>query len=268
MKTIQNSTNSEVQIFSNPKFGEVRVTVINDEPMFAGIDVARALGYEDPKDAVQKHVDEEEKRLMQLSDFQQGGELSPHLKMSKLQGITEGGVYSLIFGSKLERAKEFKKWVCSDVLPSIRKYGGYMASHSDDTPELIMARALKIAQQTIERHTEQLRLAEMSIKEQAPKVEYCNNVLQSTSTYTTTQVAKELGMSAYALEKILHEKNVIFKQSGQWLLYAKYQNEGYTKPRTHHYTKSDGTTGSNTITVWTELGRKFIHELLKNEVAA
>jgi phage antirepressor YoqD-like protein len=74
-----------------------------------------------------------------------------------------------------------------------------------------------------------------------------------------TQIAKELGMSAIALEKKLHEKGIIFRQSGQWVLYAKYQGKDYTKPRTHQYMRSDGTTGTNTITVWTEKGRKFIH---------
>jgi phage antirepressor YoqD-like protein len=78
-----------------------------------------------------------------------------------------------------------------------------------------------------------------------------------------TQVAKEIGMSAVALEKHLHDEGVMFKQSGQWILYAKYQDKGYTKTRTHHYTHSDGTTGTNTITVWTEKGRAFVHELMK-----
>ncbi|MDR1339795.1 MAG: phage antirepressor KilAC domain-containing protein [Prevotellaceae bacterium] len=88
-----------------------------------------------------------------------------------------------------------------------------------------------------------------------------DKVLQSTDTRTMTQIAKELGMSAIALEKKLHDAGVIFKQSGQWLLYAKYQDMGYTKPRTHQYTHNDGTTGTNTITVWTEKGRKFVHQM-------
>jgi Rha family phage regulatory protein len=109
---------------------------------------------------------------------------------------------------------------------------------------------------------EQLELQQKQLREAAPKVEYHDSVLQSVSTYTMTQVAKELGMSAVALEKKLHEGGIMFRQSGQWILYAKYQGEGYTKSRTHHYAHSDGTTGTNTITVWTEKGRKFIHEVI------
>jgi len=110
---------------------------------------------------------------------------------------------------------------------------------------------------------EQIELQKKELQASAPKIEYFEKVLQSGSTNTMTQIAKELGMSAYSLEKRLHEKGVIFKQSGQWLLYAKYQDKGYAKPRTHHYTKSDGSTGTNTITVWTESGREFIHSLLQ-----
>jgi anti-repressor protein len=79
-----------------------------------------------------------------------------------------------------------------------------------------------------------------------------------------TQVAKELGMSAISLERQLHNAGVIFKQSGQWFLYARHQGKHYTKPRTHSYTHKDGTTGTNTITVWTEKGRAFIHQIMTN----
>ncbi|MDR0572891.1 MAG: phage antirepressor KilAC domain-containing protein [Tannerella sp.] len=106
-------------------------------------------------------------------------------------------------------------------------------------------------------------LLEKENRQLAPKAEYTDKVLQSISTYTMTQVAKEIGMSAVALEKRLHDEGVMFKQSGQWILYAKYQDKGYTKTRTHHYTHSDGTTGTNTITVWTEKGRAFVHQIMK-----
>jgi phage antirepressor YoqD-like protein len=145
----------------------------------------------------------------------------------------------------------------------------------DETPEEIMARALFVAQDTINRQKQRVQILEgenehlnQEVNQLAPKAEYTDNVLQSTSTYTMTQVAKELGMSAVALEKKLHDNGVIFRQSVQWILYAKYQNRGYAKYRTHYYTHSDGTTGTNTITVWTEEGRKFIHELSKKQKSA
>lgn len=107
------------------------------------------------------------------------------------------------------------------------------------------------------------------IKEAAPKVQYVNNVLQSANTYTSTQLSKELGMrEAEQLHKALKEKGIMFKQSGQWMLTAKYSEKGYTKPRTTTYTRSDGSQGTNTITVWTERGRAFLHKVFTQEVQA
>ena len=103
--------------------------------------------------------------------------------------------------------------------------------------------------------SEQLKLA-------APKVQYVDEVLQSSQTYTSTQVAQELGMrEAEQLHKVLKSKGIMFKQSGQWMLTAKYSEKGYTKPRTVTFPRSDGSQGSNTITVWTERGRAFLHHL-------
>lgn len=101
------------------------------------------------------------------------------------------------------------------------------------------------------------------INEQAPKVEYADNVLNSESAYTTTQIAKELGMSAQTLNKMLHGLGVQYRQSGQWLLYAKYQAKGYMKTRTHTYTCSNGRVKTMITSVWTEAGRMFLHSLLK-----
>jgi phage antirepressor YoqD-like protein len=119
---------------------------------------------------------------------------------------------------------------------------------------------LQIAQGTIEHQQKE-------IKQLAPKAAYTDRVLQSTSTYTMTEVAKELGLSAVALEKKLHAADVMFKQSGRWMLYAKYQGNGYTKPRTHHYFHSDGSEGTSTITVWTETGRAFVHQIMKRSAS-
>lgn len=108
-------------------------------------------------------------------------------------------------------------------------------------------------------HTEYQR----QLEAQAPKVEYADNVLSSESTYTTTQIAKEVGMSAQSLNKILNGLKIQFRQSGQWMLYAKYQAKGYMKTRTHTYTRSNGRIQSMLTSVWTEAGRMFLHSLLK-----
>jgi phage antirepressor YoqD-like protein len=190
--------------------------------------------------------------------------------------VNESGFYDVLLQSSSPKVKPFRRWVTSEVLPSIRRSGGYIAAHADETPEEIMARALVVAQDTINRQKQRVQILEgtnehleSEVKQLAPKAEYTDRVLQSTTTYTMTQVAKELGMSsAIALEKSLRDLGVMFKQSGQWMLYAKYQGKGYTGSRTHHYNHDDGTGGTNTITVWTEAGRKFIHELIKNKKAA
>ena len=118
-------------------------------------------------------------------------------------------------------------------------------------------------------HSENQRLQRLhtgyrkTIERQAPLVEYANNVLNSESTYTTTQIAKELGMSAQLLNRLLHAYGVQFKQSGQWQLYKMYADKGYSKTRTHTYTKKDGRVQSLLTTVWTEAGRMFLHQTIE-----
>lgn len=101
------------------------------------------------------------------------------------------------------------------------------------------------------------------MEQQAPLVEYASNVLNSESTYTTTQIAKELGMSAQLLNRLLRAYGIQFRQSGQWQLYSKYDNKGYTKTRTHTYKKKDGRIQSLLTTVWTEAGRMLIHNTME-----
>lgn len=183
--------------------------------------------------------------------------------------IDEPNLYRCIFQSRKVEAELFQNWVFEDILPSIRKTGGYLATSQDDTPELIMARALQVAQATITKHQQQLAqaneriaLQDTQLREQASKVQYVDEVLQSVNTYTSTQMSKELGLrEAEQLHKILKEMGIMFKQSGQWLLTAKYSEKGYTKPRTHQFTRNDGTIGTNTTTVWTEKGRAFLHTI-------
>jgi prophage antirepressor-like protein len=251
--------NEQIKIFKNSRFGEVRVTEIEGKTYFVGSDVAKSLGYQNTSKALSDHCKGVTKRYILTN----GG-------MQEMNVIPEGDIYRLAAKSELPGAEEFESWIFDEVLPSIRRMGGYMVTREADTPELIMARALQIAQITIENHKQRVQILEgekehliTEVKQLAPKAEYTDKVLQSTSTYTMTQVAKEVGMSAIALEKKLHDAGVMFKQSGRWMLYVKYQDKGYTKTRTHQYTHCDGTTGTNTITVWTEKGRAFVHHLTK-----
>ncbi|MDR2002392.1 MAG: phage regulatory protein/antirepressor Ant [Prevotella sp.] len=173
--------------------------------------------------------------------------------------LTKMQSFDLMTGYRIDlRIKVNRRWeeLEAKVLPQ-----------SEDEMLLL---AMNTLTKRVEAQRQQLRILEgenellnNEVKALAPKAAYTDEVLQSVSTYTMTQVAKELGMSAIALERELKDMGVMFRQSGQWLLYAKYQGKGYTRPRTHSYEHSDGSTGTNTITVWTEKGRAFIHSLFQ-----
>ena len=228
--------------------------------MFCLADLCKPLSIANPRN-VRARLDEEDVREMDTPTTS---------GMQQMIYVTEPGLYTTILRSNSPSAKQFRKWVTSEVLPTIRKTGGYIPTQEADTPEVIMAKALQIAQSTIENQKQRVQmlegeksLLERENRQLAPKAEYTDKVLQSANTYTMTQVAKEFGMSAHTFGQRLRSKGVMFYQSGQWLLTYKYQDKGYTKPRTHQYTHSDGTTGTNTITVWTELGRAFLHKLFE-----
>lgn len=125
---------NELQIFDNPEFGQVRVVEIDGEPWFVGKDIASALGYSNPRDALAKHVDEEDKNTVAICDGTPGN--------PNVTAINESGVYSLIFSSKLEAASKFKRWVTAEVLPSIRKTGGYLTPAAE---ERLLAEFRKLA---------------------------------------------------------------------------------------------------------------------------
>ena len=264
-KTLSNHGQNEVRVFENAQFGQIRTAQgASGEPLFCLADVCKALGLSNPR-----------KVKTQLSPKGVTNSYAPtNGGIQQLNFITEANLYRCIFQSRKEEAELFQDWVCEEVLPAIRKTGGYLASHQDDTPEMIMARALQVAQSTIERHQQQLEAAQATInsqsaqlKAQASKVEYTDNVLNSTNTYTSTQIAKELDLrTAEQLHGILKDLGVMIRQSGQWMLSAKYCGQNYTKTRTHSYTRQDGTQGTNNITVWTERGRWFLHKLMENQI--
>lgn len=263
MFNTQNSQATGLQEFQNSQFGTVRTVQLDDQPYFVGRDVARALGYSNPVSAISQHVDNEDSVKYAIPDNQGF--------MQQTTIINESGLYALVFGSKLPNAKQFKRWVTSEVLPTIRKTGGYLAASQEDTPELIMARALQVAQRTIDSHKQQLQIAQGTIEAQqeelkaiAPLADYTREVLQSTSTFTATQIAKDLGMSAVTLNSKLRRLGIQFYQSGQWFLTAKYQGRGYTDMRIAKYvdSRTDEVKTSQSL-VWTERGRLFINSLNK-----
>ncbi len=253
---------NSIMVFSCPQFGQIRTAGTSDNPLFCLADICRVLDLQ--SSAVMRRL---------LDDVITNHPITDSLGREQIANfVNEDGLYDVILDSRKPEAKKFRKWVTSEVLPAIRKTGGYMVANTNETPEEIMARALQVANETLKRKEERLqllqqqnRLQEQVIQEQAPKVDYHDKVLTSTSTYTVTQIAKEFGFGAETLNRKLHERGVQYKQSGQWLLYAKYQDKGYIKTITRQYTGATGQTHTSQHTVWTETGRKFIHQLLTSD---
>lgn len=271
---------NEIQIFNSPQFGEIRTaTDDNNEPLFCAADVCKALGYENPRKAVSDHIDDPDvtKRYAWVTTGTKA-DGSEAKRQTLMTFVNESGLYSLIFGSKLESAKQFKRWVTSEVLPEIRKNGGYIRGNVDETPEELMARALAVAKQTLERVERerqqlastnenqriQLGIQDAEIRKAAPKVEYYDKVMQSNCTITTTQIANGLGMPCHRLNKLLRDAGIQYKQSGQWLLRSPYTDFGLHAVRTQTYTHADGSIGTSQYTVWNERGKRFISALVDN----
>lgn len=245
---------SEITIFENPEFGKIRTMVMPDGQVgFVGKDVAAVLGYANPTKACRVHVDEDDK-LMSKMDTSFG--------TKDTLFINESGLYSLILSSKLPNARRFKHWVTAEVLPQIRKTGGY-AANGVMNPEAMMAmmqrpEAVMVLCKTVVE-------LDGKVQELMPKAEYCDEVLDSIDCMTMTQVAKELEMTVHELTRQLLDRHIIYRQSGQYMLYADYAHRGYARNRTHAYCDLFGDRRSSQYLVWTERGRKFIHKLFKTD---
>ena len=244
---------NEIQIFQNVEFGAIR-TMSNEqgEPLFCAKDVAEALGYKRPEDAMAQHLEVEDSVKHRVMDS--------NGKLRLTTFINESGLYSLILCSKLESAKRFKRWVTGEVLPTIRKQGGYMVAKQGESEKEIMARALEIVRSTIQRRDEEIARLQ-------PKALYTDQVLDSITCITTTQLAKELGMTAQELNRRLCEMRNQYWQSGQYMLYAEFARQGFARSRTRKHTLKHGMVLTEMYLVWTERGREFIHRLLNPKFA-
>ena len=249
---------SKLEIFENSEFGEIRTVEVNNEPWFVGRDVATVLGYSNPRDALSKHVDNDDKGVAKCDTL--GGS-------QDLTIINESGLYSLILSSKLPNAKSFKRWVTSEVLPAIRKHGLYAIDDILENPDIAIQALTKLKEERAARKALELdnQVKSQQIAELQPKATYYDLILQCKDLLSVTEIAKDYGMSAKGLNTMLHELGVQYNQSGVWFLYAKYQHEGYTQTKTQNYNRPDGTQGSKVHTYWTQKGRLFIYNLLKSE---
>lgn len=236
---------SEVKIFNNEEFGEIRTVSIDGEPWFVGKDVAEALGYVKARNAIATHVENDDKKDAPIQGDLGGTQL--------MTIINESGLYALIFGSKLESAKRFKHWITSEVLPSIRKHGIYATDNVIDNilnnPDFGIELLTKLK------------------KERAARVEAerRNAILTHVNkTYTMTEIAKELNMkSATQLNKLLAEKKIQYHVNGTWVMYSKYSALGYEEIK-QEVLDSGRVIYHRRIT---QMGREFILDLLSGKAA-
>lgn len=228
---------------------DVRTVTINNEPYFVGKDVAEVLGYTNPRQALKSHVDEDDKGVSKFDTL--GGK-------QDLVIINESGMYSLVLSSKLPQAKEFKRWVTSEVLPTIRKHGMYATDQLLNDPDLAIAafQALKDERAKVVKLEAELAL----VQEQA---RYFDIILESKGAVRVTQIAADYGMSARKFNAILHDLGVQYKVNGQWILYKKHIGKGYVDSSTFDYKDKNGQDQVNMTTTWTQKGRLFLYELLK-----
>jgi prophage antirepressor-like protein len=244
----------ELKTFTNDEFGSIRTTTINGEPWFVGKDVAEALGYSNTRDALSKHVDNDDKNTVAFRDGTSGNPITTI--------INESGLYSLILGSKLPSAKRFKKWVTAEVLPSIRKHGAYM---TDETLKKALESPDFLIQLATELKNAQTELAEahFAIENMKPKASYYDVILNCRDLVPTTVIAKDYGMSARKFNRLLHDLKVQFKQGERWFLYTKWEGFGYTQSKTDLYNKPNGTQGCSARMCWTQKGRMWLYDFLK-----
>ena len=244
-------TDNEIILFKHEEFGEIRTLNIDGEPWFVGKDIAVALGYSAPRNAIQAHVDNEDKTtaLIQCT----GSEYKSNAVI-----INESGLYSLILSSKLPSAKKFKHWVTAVVLPSLRKHGAYITA---ETLHKTMSDPRELAKllTTLADEQDKRRKLEEENAFLSVKAKYYDRILHSKNSVPVTQIAKDYGMTAIAFNRMLHDFGIQYPIRGSWVLYAEYANYGYTQSKTYQI----GDDKAVMHTSWTQKGRLFLYNFLK-----
>ena len=238
----------------NFKGQEVRTVTINNEPYFVGKDVANILGYERPTKAIQDHVDDEDKDAIPIQDSIGRKQNTPI--------INESGLYSLILSSKLPQAKEFKRWVTTEVLPTIRKHGAYLTDSKIEEVLLSPDTIINLATQ-LKEERQKVNSLQIALEESQKQARYLDLIIESKGALRVSQIAQDYGMTANKLNKVLYELGVQHKVNGQWILYKRHIGKGYTDSHTFDFKDKNGCPRTNVSTTWTQKGRLFLYELLK-----
>ena len=258
---------NDLKIFENPEFGTIRTLELNGEPWFVGKDVAEVLSYSNPRKAIIDHVDEEDKTDGVTIRDSIGREQKPVL-------INESGLYSLILSSKLPTAKAFKRWVTSEVLPAIRRTGGYIPTTPQMSEQEIMARAVQISMNTIKHQKEQLDRQAEQLEQQAPKVLFADSVASSSSSILVFDLAKLLkqngvNMGGNRLFAWLREHGYLVKRKGSDynMPTQKSMNLGLFEIKESTHTHADGHTTVNRTPKVTGKGQiYFVSKFLEKEL--
>ena len=245
---------NQLQVFENAEFGKIRTLEIDGAPWFVGKDVADALAYKNGSRDINRHVDAEDRQNYRNGTF----EISPR----GVKIINESGLYSLILSSKLPSAKKFKRWITGTVIPSIRKHGAYITDgvldEALDNQDFAFDLFRKLQAERDKTTVLETALDELAA-ELMPKAAYCDIVLQSKNTVPVSLIAKDYGMTAAGFNQMLHDLRIQYKLGDTWLLYQNYAGKGYTRTRTYFINE----TTSNMHTYWTQAGRLFLYETLK-----
>ena len=247
---------NDIIIFENEKFGKIRTAGTADKPLFCLADICTVLGIKNPRDWKSRLKPE---GVVSIYILTNGG-------TQEATFVNEQNLYKIIMRSDKPIAEPFQDWVCGDVLPTIRKTGAYGIPKT-------YAEALRLAaeqQEQIEQQQKQLDANATEIlalnnkvNEMQPKAKYYDLILRSKNTVLITQIAKDYGFSAYKFNKLLERLHIQYKLRGQWVLYAEYAGEGYTKSVSISFDYNDGTCGTRLQTEWTQKGRLFLYDKLK-----
>lgn len=241
---------TDLQIFNNDRFGQVRIIPVDGELMFVAKDVCDCLEITKHRDAISR-LDPDERGSVKLDT--PGGK-------QDIAAINEYGLYNLVLSSRKPEAKEFKRWITHDVIPAIRKTGSYSMVIPQTLPEALRAYA-----DEVESHNATKAIVaqqEQQIAEFKPVKDYVDKILSSKSCLAITQIAADYGLSAQELNKILHEAGLQRKVGDQWILYKQHMAKGFTKSETFTFCRSDGRLDSKITTKWTQKGRLEIHSIL------
>jgi len=233
---------NELMIFNNPEFGEVRTLEEDGKVLFCGSDVAKALGYGEPHKAISRHCKDGMKRPI----LTKGGE-------QEMSFIPESDLYRLVFSSKLPTAEKFTEWVTAEVLPSIRKHGGYVNGQGQLSPEELMAKALMVAQKTLAER--EARLSALTVENQimAPKAAYFDQLVERNTLTNFREAAKQLGVPPKKFVAFLLEKKYVYRDKKGKLLPYEQKNNGLFEVKESFNEK---TQWSGTQTLVTPKGRE------------